>query len=264
MILKKITLPKDNNSKNYFGAQQNNFSYSQLETYKRCPLQYKYQYILKIPSPPTAALSFGDTMHRTLQDFYQIFIENKSVNLRQLFTLYEKNWTPVGYVSPAHEKRMKSEGRKILTDFYKKYHSKNLKILALEKLFKIKLRSDINITGKIDRIDADESDMMEIIDYKTGKKPSDRDLKKSLQLSIYALAATDRGLYNKKLSDVKLTFYYLQTPDKISFQKNSEEITETKNQIIEIVDKIRSNDYTPTPGLWCDFCPFKIVCEAWQ
>src|SRR3989344_3722158 len=38
---------------------QTNFSYTQLETFLRCPLRYKYEYILKLPMPASPASSFG-------------------------------------------------------------------------------------------------------------------------------------------------------------------------------------------------------------
>ena len=242
----------------------NNFSYTQLESYVRCPLQYKYQYILKVPTSPTASLSFGDTIHRTLQYFYQEFARDKSVGLPKLLSIFKTAWTPIGYSSKDHEERMKKEGEKLLKIYIEKFHNKSLDILGLEKLFKIKIGKDIFITGKIDRIDKKPDGSIEIIDYKTGKQPKESELKKSFQLSIYAIAATDPGLYNKKLSQVDLTFYYLQTPEKISFKRNSEDLANTKEEIFEIVSDIRKNDFTPRPGPWCDFCAFKMICEAWQ
>lgn len=243
---------------------QNNFSYTQLETFVRCPLQYKYHYVLKIPTPPTAALAFGDSIHKTLQYFYQEFSEDSSIGIKRLMDLYTKNWMPVGYTSKKHESRMKSEGEKILRSYFENHHHKNLDIAAIEKPFKIKITSDTNIVGKIDRVDKLNNGAIEIVDYKTGKKPADRELKKNFQLSIYAMAATDRGLYNKKLGEVYLAFHYLQGAEKIKFQKTREDIMETKERIIDVVDKIRKNDFDPTPGPWCDFCPFKMICEAWQ
>ena len=47
-------------------------SYSQLSTFTTCPLQYKYRYIVRIPVPPSAALTFGDTIHRTVRAFYEL------------------------------------------------------------------------------------------------------------------------------------------------------------------------------------------------
>lgn len=243
---------------------QNSFSYTQLETYLRCPLQYKYHYILKIPTPPTAAIAFGDSIHKALQSFYLEFVQDKSVGIKRLLKIFEKTWLPVGYASSSHELRMKKEGEKILEGYFKKYHDKRLDIMAIEKPFKIKVAKDIYVAGKIDRVNSLAGKNIEIVDYKTGKKPEEKELKKSLQLSIYAMAATDKGLYNRKLSEVVLSFHYLQDPIKVSFQKKQEELIETKEKIVDIVEKIRTNDFSPTPGRWCDFCPFKMICEAWQ
>jgi len=241
-----------------------NFSYSQLNSFKTCPLQYKYLYVLKIPTLPTDSASFGTSIHKTLQDFYIEFIKDKKINKNRLLEIYKKTWVPIGYSSVAHESRMKKEGEKILNNYFDKYHTKNINVLGLEKLFKIKISNDIFLTGKIDRIDGRKGNEVEIIDYKTGKKPSERELTKSLQLSIYALAAHDKNMFSKKLSDINLTFHYLQTQEKITLKKTEEELIKTKENIIEMVEEIKKNKFPATPGKHCDFCSFKIICEAWQ
>lgn len=241
-----------------------NFSYSQLNSFKTCPLQYKYLYVLKIPTLPTDSASFGTSIHKTLQDFYIEFIKDNKINKNRLMEIYKKVWVPIGYSSAAHESRMKKEGEKILNNFFDKYHSKKINILGLEKLFKIKITNDIFLTGKIDRIDGRKGNEVEIIDYKTGKKPNERELTKSLQLSIYALAAHDKNLFNKKLSDINLTFQYLQTQEKITLKKTEEELIKTKEDVTEMVTEIKKNKFPATPGKHCDFCAFKIICEAWQ
>jgi len=159
---------------------------------------------------------------------------------------------------------MKKEGEKILKNYFDKFHSSDLKIIGLEKLFKIKITEDIFLTGKIDRIDELKNKEIEIIDYKTGKKPNNRELTKSLQLTIYVLASHDKNLFNKKLEDINLTFYYLQTPEKITIKKNEEDLIKTKENIVEMVEEIRQNIFPANPGIHCDFCPYKIICEAWQ
>ncbi len=256
---------------NYQLQPSTNFSFSQLNSFKTCPLQYKYQYILKIPTTLSAAESFGITIHQTLQKFYIEFLKNKKVNQKNMLTIYEKTWIPIGYSSLAHQTRMKKEGEKMLVNFYKKFHSSSLEIIGLEKLFKIKIAKDIYLTGKIDRIDRVNppnrrvnKNEIEIIDYKTGKKPNERELTKSLQLTIYALAANDKNLFNKKLENINLTFYYLQMPEKISLKRNEEDLIKTKKEIINMVEEIRKNEFPANPGKHCDFCSFKIICEAWQ
>jgi len=239
-------------------------SFSQMSTYTTCPLQYKYQYILKIPTVPSAALSFGDTIHRTLQTFYEEFRTNRNIDKKRLIEIYYAAWAPLGYKSSTHEKKMKAEGETMLSKFFETYHSPHIKIVDLERLFKIRVDKSISVTGKIDRVDYAPDNTLEIIDYKTGKKPNDTELKKSLQLSIYALAATDKGLYRKDLAEVKLTFYYLQDMEKITLQRTQPEIDEMKKKIVETASLIKSGRFPPRVGPWCNFCSFRMICEAWQ
>lgn len=243
--------------------QLTNFSFSQIDTYKTCPLRYKYQYVLKVPTPPSAVLSFGETIHNALQEFYQLFKLGENPNFETLLQIYQRSWNPIGYSTKSYEKSMKEEGERILKDFFDKYHTKDLQIIDLEKWFKIKIEDDIFIRGKIDRVDK-KNGQIEIIDYKTGKKPTDKRLKESLQLSLYALAATDPGWYNKEIDHVTLTFYFLQEGEKVSSRRKREDLAEVKKEVKQVAEKIRQGKFEPHFGFWCDFCPFKINCEAWQ
>lgn len=243
--------------------QPNTYSFSQLESYELCPLQYKYQYVLRIPTTPSSAASFGDTIHRTLQAFYQEFLKDTRVGKNRLIELYYNLWSPIGYASYTHEQRMKKEGEHMLTSFFQTFHTKKLQILALEKFFKIRIHKNLYLSGKIDRVDKKRGKVIEIIDYKTGKKPQDKFLKKSLQLSIYALAATNQALFGKKPDEVHLTFYYLQDREKVSIQRSVKEITDVIDQVTADIKKIRTSEFSPSVGPWCGFCPYRMICEAW-
>lgn len=255
----------------YYSQKQNNqnfylknFSYSQIETFFTCPLQYRYQYIQNIPITQQANESFGISIHKTLEIFYKKFINNKNLTLKNLLEIYHKSWVPIGYSSSNHERRMKEEGEKMLTNYFKTFHKDSLTILFLEKKFKIKLTPKINLIGKIDRIDKNTDSEIELIDYKTGKKPEEEEIKKSVQLGLYALVAKDKNFLNFPLSQIKLSFYYLQFNEKISFKLKKEDIQKVKKTIFEVIEKINQKLFDPKVGPWCDFCPFKILCEAWQ
>ena len=45
-------------------------SVSQIEAFQICPLHYKLSYIVRIPTPPSASLSFGSTMHTVMKEFF--------------------------------------------------------------------------------------------------------------------------------------------------------------------------------------------------
>lgn len=238
-------------------------SFSQIDTYKTCPLQYKYQYVLKIPTPPSHAASFGETVHKTLQKFYMEVLTDRKTGEKRLVELFHSLWIPLGYQDKNHEQTRKKAGEEMLVLFFKTFHNPHARIIALEKPFKIKIDKDTSVTGKIDRVDAKPGGDIEIIDYKTGKKPEEKKLKNSLQLSIYALAAEDKNLFDKKPEQTNLTFYYLDTMESFSMKKTSEDIHTVKEQIIETADNIRSGNLEPDVGIHCNYCPFRMICEAW-
>ncbi len=245
-------------------------SYSQIEAFNNCPLQYKFRYVLRLPTPPSAATSFGETIHKTMRDFYQRLMAGQKPTKDDLLEILSENWSPVGYPSKAHEEKYKKEGVKILSEFFEKaYDPKNLPA-ALEQVFSVKISPQLKVGGKIDRIDSTK-DGVEIIDYKTGKSSAKKDIGKDLQMTLYALAATDgtlayMGILPKmpKPEEVAVSFYFFDKQEKITSFRKKEDFEAVKQELSKKAEEINQSSLSPTPGLFCDFCEFKLLCEAWK
>ncbi len=241
----------------------NYLSFSQVETYDKCPLQYRYRYIQRIPTPTPPAAGFGNVIHQTLKDFYQVALEGKKPTKKDLLNILDNNWIDEGYTSKAHEKRMRQEAERMLRKFYDKGYDPDKLPKYLEQNFVIKAKEGLRIGGRIDRIDETKSGM-EIIDYKTGKMIDQKELNKSLQMSVYALAATDPGILKQNPEDVILSFYFLDTGEKKSTQRSKEQLIQAKKDLIKKAKEIEESQFEPRPGVWCDFCEYKLICEAWS
>ena len=231
-------------------------SYSQLETFKTCPLQYKYRHILKIPVPPRAALTFGDTIHKTLHAFYALVRAGNHPTKNDLLRLLEDHWSPVGYGDKAYEGKMKERGKALLTGFFEKGYDPNIVPRALEEPFKIKITPTLTLGGKIDRIDTLTDGTTEIIDYKTGTMPKTRNAESDLQLTVYALAGG--------AEKVKVSFYFLEDQIKLSATRTSQQLVQARKDIAQKAEEMGRSDFRPTPGKHCDFCEFRLICEAWS
>jgi DNA helicase-2/ATP-dependent DNA helicase PcrA len=231
-------------------------SYSQFSTFETCPLQYKYRYILRIPVPPSAALSFGDTIHRTMRAFYTLLKEGKRPTREMLLRLLNDQWRSIGYGNKKYETKMKAHGRELLSGYYKKAYDPKVVPTSLEEPFKIKITPALILGGKIDRIDTLEDGTLEIIDYKTGTAPTSRDPAKDKQLTVYALSVP-----NKK---VIVSFYFFEDQKKVSATRTKEELEKAKKDIATKAAEIERSDFAPKPGKWCDFCEFRLICEAWN
>ena len=146
---------------------------------------------------------------------------------------------------------MKKQGERMLTDFFKKgYHPKQSP-KNLEQPFVIKASQSLKIGGKIDRAD-ENKDGLEVIDYKTGRVMEQKDIDNSLQMTVYALAAADRGIYNKKPEEITLSFYFLNTNEKKSTKRTIKQLKEAKKELIKKAKEIEKSSFDPTPGIWCD------------
>ena len=239
----------------------NYLSFSQINTFNTCPLQYRYRYIQRIPAPPSAAQSFGISVHNALNKFYQQICKGEKPSKEDLLKTLKSVWIPLGYSSKAHEKKMKKEAKRMLENFYKQIDWKIIP-KSLEQLFAIKIIPQLKVGGRIDRVDEIDG-KLEVIDYKTGKVMEQKDVDKSLQMTVYALAAVDQGIYGRKPEDLLLTFYFLNTGEKISTKRTRKQLQEAKKELIEKAKEIGKSKFEPTPGRLCNFCDYKLICEAW-
>jgi DNA helicase-2/ATP-dependent DNA helicase PcrA len=241
----------------------NYLSFSQIEAFNNCPLQYRYRFLQKIPTPPTGSLSFGDTVHKVLKEFGEQVKQGKRLAEKDLLALLDNNWSSLGYASKTHEEKAKKQAEKILLNFYKDFDFQT-KIVALEQSFTFKVGTNLKIVGKIDRVDEKNDGTLEIIDYKTGKEMGQKEADKSLQMTVYALAATDKGIFNKKPEDLILTFYFLDSGKKISTRRTNEQLVQAKKEILKTAEEMMMSSFEPRPGNLCDFCEYRLLCEAWS
>ena len=251
------------------------FSYSQLESFRKCPLEYKFRNIFRIPMRGKSVFSFGKSIHQTLHRFVLESLSISSIEQKDLFgkktklgilsfkdllSIYEKEWISDWYDSSVAKKEFYEKGKASLKLFYDDFIKNKPEVLfindepALEKNFNLKLNGDVFI-GTIDRIDK-LGDGVEIIDYKTGSPKKTLAKEEKLQLMIYAVAA-------KKvlgLNPLKLTYYYLDDGTTCSFNIKEDDIENTENEIRGIMDKIKRSNFKPSPGWHCQYCDFKDIC----
>ncbi|MBI2267985.1 MAG: ATP-dependent helicase [Candidatus Blackburnbacteria bacterium] len=243
-------------------------SYSQIDCFNFCPLHYKLRYVLKIPTPPTAALSFGNTLHATLKNFCELPKSEMGNEEKKILEIYDRNWISEGYTSRLHEEKMKKRGREYLLDYLKTDLHSTREPLALERPFTLSIGKFLKVGGKIDRVDRTENGI-EIIDYKTTDLsfkdlPTSRELEKDLQLSVYALAATmiQDPIFSKMPEQIKLSLYYLDKGTKVSTTRTAKQLEVARKDILRMKEEIEKSDFVCSGNFWCKSCEYKLFCEV--
>ena len=267
-------------------------SYSALDTYKTCPLKYKYQAVDKIRGKKSKEQVFGTAVHKAL---HFMFKRNPLYpTLDEVLNFYMEYWggvkdkivTASGGIPPSKNFEISGgkiadkerefyleEGKNILKKFYAKNQPWNFNVLDLESRFEVLIddpeRGENHVlAGIMDRIDKPEEGQYEIIDYKTSRRMPGQDIiDKDLQLSIYNLGLIKRWPHIKP-ENVKLSLYFVAHGEKISSVRPPEALEETKKEVLntirEIQEREKKMDFPPMPGPWCEWCPYKPICPMWK
>ncbi|MBI4059047.1 UvrD-helicase domain-containing protein [Candidatus Microgenomates bacterium] len=242
----------------------NYLSYSQIQEFKVCPLHFKLKYILRLPIPTSAAQSFGITMHKTLADFYNLLKVGEKGTLKRLVKIYQDNWMREGYDSKKREELMKEKGLVYLNHYFKnEFRVDHLPIL-LEYPFTFRLDNNLKVGGKIDRVDKIGRGI-EIIDYKTGANlPTDKEVAADLQLTVYALAATEvkEQPFGKTPAEISLSLYFLEGGKKFTTTRTQADLDKAKQDILETAAAISQSDFACSGSFLCQNCEYKMFCKS--
>jgi len=253
--VKKSFTPKIRKISELKGNKLDHISYSQIDNYLICPLRYKYSYVLNIPTPPSRSLNFGDTFHKTLNEFHTKMMIGNKPSLEDLYEIFEKNWNPLGYENEKDRKNTFEEGKVILKRYYEKNQNLDVKHLGLEKKFVLHI-DGTKLKGTIDRIDKLPDGSVEIIDYKTGKEKSQKEVDDNVQMTIYTMGATDA----LKIKPDVLSLYFLNTGNKISTKRTQKQVEAQREIIKDVIKNINEENFEPNPGRDCMYCDFKDIC----
>ncbi len=227
------------------------FSFSAVKAFQNCPLQYKYQYYLKIPSPGSAYFSFGQSIHKAFELYLKEYRSRLNQTQQDLFAkkditselgsyamleeLYQKNWVDEWYKTKKQKADYRKKGIELLKNFYGYSIANPPKPKYLEQSFYLPL-GDYKFTGKIDRADELPGGGISILDYKTGEKIPSKNAKGDLdQLYIYQWAAEE--YLGEKVG--KMAYWYLHENKFLEEQvAGKEEIEKLKSSLLETIEKI--------------------------
>ena len=243
-----------------------NTSYSALDTFLTCPRKYKYSQIDRIKTPKSKEQFFGTLLHSTLKIVHTPGI--LSPTLEQALDFYSKNWNAEVFADETEERAAFAQGVAMLQDYYKKNDPAKTNIIDLESRFQVEIGENAEkhiVSGIIDRIDKTE-DGYEIIDYKTTRKlPSQEKVDNDLQLSIYLAGFLKRYPKEKEnLDKIKVSLYYLKHGVKLSSRRTLDQVKQSEELMLDLIDQISRSKFEPTISGLCDWCGYQNICPMWK
>jgi len=114
------------------------------------------------------------------------------------------------------------------------------------------------VTGRVDRLDDLGDGRVRIVDYKTGAPKDQEKARRSVQLSIYALAAKQAWGYDAE----KLVLYNLEDQSEAETARDSAELQAARDKVKQVAAAIAAGDFHAKPGQNCVYCDYRELCPA--
>ena len=252
----------------------NRFSHSSLETYKKCPVQFKIRYIDNIRKSHESIEAFmGKRVHEALEYLYNEVLDGRIPFFDHVVESYRSLWkdkwhNKIGIVRKENTSDFyKYLGEDCIARYYRKYTPFIEPIVGneIELNFNINNDEKYQIKGIIDRLDHDGERNWVIHDYKSGRRAfTQNQADKDNQLALYQI-----GLIAKEndIKSVKLVWHFLQHGIEVQSVRNKKQLSDLSSSIIHQIDNIRSKissggEFPAKKSILCNWCYYWEECPA--
>jgi len=246
-----------------------------LNNYLKCPLEFYYRNLVRIPSPKNEATEFGSAIHFALQRLF----EKMKEHAKEQFPSKEEMLTDFQWYMRRHREiftreafaRRMEYGQEVLSNYYDKYIHQWNRIVTVERNIRNVIVRGVPLKGKLDKLEFQGKEV-NVVDYKTGDvdkarekllPPSDRDPNGGdywRQAVFYKILVDS---YEQKDWKVASTEFDFVEPDKkkeyrkVKILITPEDITTVTQQIIDTWHKIQNREFYTGCGKpdchWCNF-----------
>lgn len=246
-----------------------------LNNYLKCPLEFYFKNLIRIPSPKNEATEFGSSVHYALEKLFRKMQEGGKNQFpsREEFT-GDFEW----YMHRHRESFTKEQfdrrieyGHEVLNNYYNKYISHFNTVVAIERNIRNVLVKGIPLKGKLDKLEFDGK-AVNVVDYKTGdpdkgilklKGPSEKEPNGGdywRQAVFYKILVDNYSQKDWKV--VSSEFDFIEPDKKKSFRKEKliitpADVTTVTEQITTVWQKIQQREFYTGCGKedchWCNF-----------
>ncbi len=246
-----------------------------LNNYLKCPLEFYYKNLIRIPSPRNEATEFGSAVHFALQRLF----EKMKAHANEKFPAKDELLQDFQWFMHRHRESFTKEafarrieyGLEVLSNYYDKYVGQWNKIVAVERNIRNVTVRGVPLKGKLDKLEFQGKEV-NVVDYKTGdiekareklrppdaKQPNGGDYWR--QAVFYKILVDHYEQKDWKVTSTE--FDFIEPDKKKEYQKvkiliSPEDITTVLQQVTDTWKKIQDREFYTGCGKpdchWCNF-----------
>lgn len=243
---------------------------SRISDFKQCPLLFRLRTIDRLPEPPSSAATRGTLVHAVLERLFDLPAAERTPEAAH--RLLAPEWERLRAREPAVDDLFDAEGdvtawlagaTSLLTTYFRLEDPRRLEPAERELRCEVELPSGVLLRGVVDRLDVARDGALRVVDYKTGRSPSELFVAAALfQMRFYALVLWRlRGVVPRRLQLV-----YLGDGRVVTFDPDEASLRATERVVDAIWAAIRAatvaESFPATPSRLCDWCAHRALCPA--
>ncbi|MGB3257239.1 MAG: PD-(D/E)XK nuclease family protein [Ornithinimicrobium sp.] len=249
---------------------------SRAADFMQCPLLYRFRVVDKLPEPPSMAAARGTLVHSVLEALFDLPAPERTTDAAvellpgqweamvaaepELATLVSRTEEGTGWA--VGESAMFAEAEKLLHRWFTLEDPVHLEPAEREMYVEAEV-DGLTLRGYVDRLDVAPDGRMRIVDYKTGRSPSELFEGKALfQMKFYALVLWRlRGQVPSMLQLV-----YLRDGQILRYEPSERDLLATERKVKALWAAIEraatTGDWRPSKSRLCDWCHHQAICPA--
>ncbi len=232
-------------------------SASDIDTYRTCPLKYKFARVLRIPQEPTLNQRFGILVHQVLERYHATNAQTDD----DMLGLLDAGWRRGGFGDSDQERQLREKARVAVLRYRERLSDGSGgagEPTWFERSFSFPMGPH-QIRGRVDRVDALPGGGFELIDFKTGLPKTVAELTDDVQLALYAVAARDAW----EIEATERSYYYVLDDQRVAVPDTAGAIEWIEDTVMDVGAGILGQGFEPTPSpTACGFCDFRIACPV--
>ena len=241
---------------------------SRAADFMQCPLLYRFRVIDRLPEPPSAAAARGTLVHAALERVFDLPAHGRTPDAA--VDLLPGAWDRLVEEEPELASLCSQDGREswfadaaaLVQRWFTLEDPEHLEPAEREMYVEAEV-DGLVLRGYVDRLDVAPDGRMRVVDYKTGRAPSELFEGKALfQMKFYALVLwRTRGVVPTQLQLV-----YLRDGQVLRYAPTEAELVATERKVQALWEAIEraanTGDWRPRASRLCHWCHHQAVCPA--
>ena len=231
------------------------YSWSMLNTYSRCPLNFHFKHRLRVSTPSNRAAVKGTLVHDVLEELSK-FEHRPSVD--EINQCFDAHLLKHANRLPILPEREVEASREAVHSWTASPQAGN-HVVGIEASVSFEFHGRPFI-GKIDRIDVDEENRLRLVDFKTGKPGKKPGAKGMEQLLLYA-----HGWHqvHGQIPDV-LVLDHVMHGETREAVVTPVLLEKGLARLIPLIEGIDEGGKDADPGHHCTYCDYRSLCPESQ